>query len=76
MYFNEAHIASRLPQIHKSDAASNILYLNCYFTTFVGKENLIHQDACANGQMPIYAIKTQFSLRNSVPLQSRHALDL
>ena len=36
----------------------------------------IHSRACANGQMPIYAIKTQFSLRNSVPLKSSHALDL
>ena len=35
-----------------------------------------HSRACDNGQMPIYAIKTQFSLRNSVPLKSSHALDL
>ena len=36
----------------------------------------VHSRACANGQIPIYAIKMQFSLRNSAPLKSCHALDL
>ena len=57
------------------------IFIFSYQINEINKVNItinwcVHSHACANGQMPIYAIKTQFPLRNSAPLKSSHPLDL